>query len=180
MKSKELSDESRNDDIEFLEKTLVAASSSKKETMLKGKKHKRKRNVKRSSKDRGIRILEPLQLKRSSRRQKKDSKDGNNKERSCDQKLNEEKDKEKTIANSRSSSRPKPKVKSEGLSYESVKRCTRRPKKDSKDGSEEDRSDQKQEKHKDIGPGHVEKLRGKAKVLNEEKDERRRSLRTSS
>ncbi|KAI5655817.1 hypothetical protein M9H77_33004 [Catharanthus roseus] len=183
-KSQGLSLEFIGDDIEFLEKTRVAAPSSK-ETTVKGKKNKRKRNIKSSSKDKGIEIQEPPELKRSSRKRKKNSKDVNNEDRSCAQKLNEEKDKGKTIANRRSSRRPKPSMKSIGSSYESEppkqKRCTRRQIKDSKDGSKEDRScDQKQEKHKDIGPRHVEKLRGKAKVLNEEKDERRRSLRTSS
>ncbi|KAI5655811.1 hypothetical protein M9H77_32998 [Catharanthus roseus] len=107
----------------MLEQTLVAASSSVKETMLKEKKDKRKRSFKRSSKDRGIEILEPPELKRSSRRGKNDSKDGNYEDRSCDR---------------------------------------------------------NQEKHKGIGPGHKEELRGKAKMLNEEKDKRKRSLRTSS
>ncbi|KAI5655813.1 hypothetical protein M9H77_33000 [Catharanthus roseus] len=63
-----------------------------------------------------------------------------------------------------------------------LKKSSRSRKKDSKDGNNEDRScDQNQQKHKDIiGPGHEEELRGKAKMLNEEKDKRKRSLRTSS
>ncbi|KAI5655819.1 hypothetical protein M9H77_33006 [Catharanthus roseus] len=205
----QLVDESSGDDIEFLEKTRVAGPSSK-ETTLKGTKNKRKRNIKRSSKNKGIEIQEPPELRRSSRKRKRNSEDVNNEDRSCAQKLNEEKDKGKTIANRRSSRRLQPSMKSTEPSYESSKsaekknkrkrrvqgsskdkgiqiqeppkqkRCTRGQIKDSKDGCKEDRSDQKQEKHKDIGPRHVEKVRGKAKVLNEEKDERRRSLRSSS